>query len=58
MRIPRYWARGVQTVRDGAGRPHTFACWQSSDVSVAEAQRQAEARAMKAAALFLSFSIA
>ncbi len=49
MRIPKYWAHGVQSVSDFAGQSHTFGCWQSSDVSVADAQQKADARARQLA---------
>ncbi len=34
---------------DSAGQTHTFGCWQSSDVSVADAQQKADARARQLA---------
>jgi hypothetical protein len=45
MRVPKYWAQGVQTVLDLRGEAHTFSCWQSSEVSVADAQQLADDRA-------------
>jgi hypothetical protein len=49
MKIPRYWARGVQSVLDPEGQTHTFSVWQPSEVSVAEAQHRADARALQLA---------
>jgi hypothetical protein len=49
MRIPKYWARGEQTVMGMDGQQHTFACWQPSDESFADAQRKADARASQVA---------
>jgi len=45
MKIPKYWAQGVKSVTDWAGQNFTFSCWQSSDLSVADAQQKADERA-------------
>jgi hypothetical protein len=45
MKIPKFWAEGVQTATDSSGQEYKFSCWQWSEVSVAEAQMKADARA-------------
>jgi hypothetical protein len=44
MKIPRYWAKSIQSVQQPDGRPYLLVIWQWSDFSVAEAQRRAEER--------------
>jgi hypothetical protein len=46
MKIPKYWAQGVQSAKGLDGRNYMFSCWQWSNVSVADAQQQANARAL------------
>ena len=46
MKIPKYWAQGVQTALDPDGKQFRFSCWQWSDVSVAEARQRADSRAL------------
>lgn len=48
MNIPRYWARS-NLRRDPTGRPIATWSWQWSDVSVADAQRIADQRALELA---------
>jgi len=49
MHFPKYWARGVYTATDNDGEPAQFTCWHWSDVSVGDAQAQAEQRAHRMA---------
>ena len=49
MKIPRYWARGTQTVQDAQGKSVTFSCWYWSDESLADAGQKAQTRAAKLA---------
>jgi len=44
MKIPKYWAKSVQSVQQPGGRPYRLVIWQWSDVSWTEAQRKAEDR--------------
>jgi hypothetical protein len=44
MKIPKYWARSVQSVQQLDGRPYLLVIWQWSDFSVSEAQRKADDR--------------
>ena len=45
MKIPKYWARGIQSAQTTKGKKVTFSCWHWSDVSVEEAKQKASARA-------------
>lgn len=49
MHIPRYWARGIPRSPDPGRRAASIACWKWSDVSLEDAQRQADARAVELA---------
>lgn len=49
MHIPKYWALGTSPAPRPTGRPAAVSCWKWSDVSVADAQRQADARAIELA---------
>jgi hypothetical protein len=49
MKIPRYWARSVQSVQEPYGRAYLLVIWQWSDVSREEAQRKAEDRVREVA---------
>ena len=44
MKIPKYWAKSVQSVQQPDGRPYRVVIWQWSDTSWAEAQRKADDR--------------
>ncbi len=44
MKIPKYWAKSVQSVQQPDGRSYLLVIWQWSDVSVAEAQQRAADR--------------
>ena len=44
MKIPRYWAKSIQSVQQPNGRPYLLVIWQWSDASVGEAQRKADDR--------------
>jgi hypothetical protein len=44
MKIPKYWAKRIQSVQSPAGRPYLLVIWQWSDVSREDAQRQADDR--------------
>lgn len=44
MKIPKYWARSIQSVQQPNGRPYLLVIWQWSDASVGEAQRKADDR--------------
>jgi hypothetical protein len=44
MRIPKYWAKSIQSVQQPDGRPYLLVIWQWSDMSREEAQRKAEDR--------------
>ncbi len=54
MKIPKYWAKGTQSLPGPDGRMVAFSCWHWSDVSVAEAQQKANARALNVAQKFLN----
>jgi hypothetical protein len=45
MKIPKYWAKSTQVAQQPGGRTFRLACWQWSDVSVAQAQQQADDKA-------------
>jgi hypothetical protein len=45
MKIPKYWAKSTQVARQPGGRTYRLACWQWSDVSLAEAQQKAADKA-------------
>jgi hypothetical protein len=49
MKIPKYWAKSTQVARQPGGRAYRLACWQWSDVSVAEAQQKATDKARELA---------
>ncbi len=44
MKIPKYWAKSIQSVQQSGGGPYLLVIWQWSDVSREEAQRKAEDR--------------
>jgi hypothetical protein len=44
MKIPKYWAKSIQSVQQPDGRPYLLVIWQWSDFSVSEAQRKADDR--------------
>jgi len=44
VRIPKYWAKSIQSVQQPDGRPYLLVSWQWSDVNVEDAQRKAEDR--------------
>ncbi len=44
MKIPKYWAKSVQSVQQPGGRSYLLVIWQWSDASVSEAQRKANDR--------------
>jgi hypothetical protein len=44
MKIPKYWAKSIQSVQQPGGRPYLLVIWQWSDVSVSEAQQKADDR--------------
>ena len=44
MKIPKYWAKSVQSVTSPDGRRFALACWQWSDIGTDHAQQQAAAR--------------
>jgi len=46
MKIPKYWAKSATVARGPDGLPYRLACWQWSDVSLAEAQQKASAQAL------------
>ena len=49
MKIPKYWAKSIQSVQQPAGRPYQVVIWQWSDVSREEAQQKAEDRVREVA---------
>jgi hypothetical protein len=49
MKIPKYWAKSTQVARQPGGRGYRLACWQWSDVSLAEAQQKAADKARELA---------
>ena len=49
MKIPKYWAKTTQVARQPDGQAYRLACWQWSDLSLAEAQQKANARALELA---------
>jgi len=56
MHIPRYWARGVPRSPSAGRRAAAVACWKWSDVSLEDARRQADARAVELAQILQSGS--
>ena len=44
MKIPKYWAKSIQSVQQPNGRPYLLVIWQWSEASVGEAQRKADDR--------------
>ena len=44
MKIPKYWAKRIQSIQPPGGRPYLLVIWQWSDASREEAQRKADAR--------------
>lgn len=50
MRIPKYWARGDYSLRDG--NASTFTCWRWSDISAEDASQIAHAKAKEIALKF------
>src|SRR5208282_1406058 len=52
MKIPRYWAKSNLPPPGGGGRPNSVSCWRWSNVSVSDAQHQADARAIELARMF------
>jgi hypothetical protein len=42
MKIPKYWAKRIQSVQQPNGRPYLLVIWQWSEVSREEAQRKAD----------------
>jgi hypothetical protein len=44
MKIPKFWARSIQSVQQPDGRPYRVVIWQWSDVSREDAQRKADER--------------
>jgi hypothetical protein len=44
MKIPKYWAKSIQSVQQPGGRSYLLVIWQWSDVSVSEAQQKADDR--------------
>ena len=44
MKIPKHWARSIQSVQPPDGRPYLVVIWQWSDVSREEARRKADDR--------------
>jgi len=49
MKIPKYWAKSTQAARQPGGRGYWIACWQWSDVSLADAQQKAVDKAAELA---------
>jgi hypothetical protein len=49
MKIPKYWAKSMQSVQQPGGRPYLLVVWQWSDVSREEAQRTADDRVREVA---------
>jgi len=45
MKIPKYWAKGIQSTQDSRGRKAAFTCWHWSDESLDQAKQKANARA-------------
>lgn len=52
MKVPRYWAKGISPASGRSGRPMAVSCWRWSDLSLQDAQRNADVRAMELARLF------
>jgi len=46
MKIPKYWARHIPASPKSGAKGMTVSCWDWSDVSVEDAQRKADARAL------------
>jgi len=44
MKIPKYWAKSIQSATSPDGRRLALACWQGSDTSADHARQQAAAR--------------
>ncbi|HTP07889.1 MAG TPA: hypothetical protein VMP08_06545, partial [Anaerolineae bacterium] len=44
MKIPKYWAKSVQSVQQPGGRPYLLVIWQWSDASREDAQQKADNR--------------
>jgi hypothetical protein len=44
MKIPKYWAKEIQSVTNPDGRAFALTCWQWSDVSQTEAAQRAKTR--------------
>ena len=42
MKIPKYWAKSIQSVQQPDGRSYRLIIWQWSDASLGEAQRKAD----------------
>jgi hypothetical protein len=49
MKIPKYWAKSIQSIQQLDGRPYLLVIWQWSDASVSDAQRKAEDRVREVA---------
>src|SRR5664279_3257246 len=49
MKIPKYWAQSTQSARQPGGRGYRIACWQWSDVSLADARQKAVDKAAELA---------
>ena len=42
MKIPKHWAKSIQSVQQPDGRSYRLIIWQWSDASLGEAQRKAD----------------
>jgi len=51
MNIPRFWARSSQRPTNAPGAPIPASCWRWSEISLEDAQRQADARLLELARL-------
>lgn len=49
MKIPKYWAKGIQTAQGADGKTVTFTCWRWSEMSVDDARLAANSRAKELA---------
>ena len=49
LKIPKFWSKSTQVARQPGGRVYRLACWQWSDVSLAEAQQKAADKALELA---------